>query len=111
MGSASVSLERILDLEKIEVWTYRGNSWHPQSRRVFGGQVAGQALVAAGRTVPADRRVQWLFYEQESSWAGGGRALCRGLLFDRSGVLVASVMQEGLVRFRDRDQSIGNLAG
>lgn len=291
MGSESVSLEQILDLEKIEVWTYRGSSWHPESTRVFGGQVAGQALVAAGRTVPADRRVhslhayflrpgdpgapllysvdpvrdggsfttrrvlaiqhgevvfslsasfqvaeegiahqqpslvapspeesadarsviaeadkdtqawyavfrqrfpvevrfpeglaraatmrgekgpprqrvwirsgqplsdrpllhvcaityvsdlfllasalpphgmvigdpsvsvasldhaiwfhapfradQWLFYEQESSWAGGGRALCRGLLFDRSGVLIASVMQEGLIRPRQRNR-------
>jgi acyl-CoA thioesterase II len=251
MGSDSVSLEQILDLEKIEVWTYRGFSWHPESTRVFGGQVAGQALVAAGRTVPADRRVHslhayflrpgdtgapllytvepvrdgrsfstrrvlavqhgevvfslsasfqapedgiahqlpqptaprpedsadaasviaaadpatqawdavsrqqflvemrfpeacavtyvsdlfllasalpphglvigdpsiqlasvdhavwfhapfraddWLLYEQRSSWAGAGRALCEGQLFDASGVLVASVMQEGLIR-------------
>ena len=29
-------------------------------QRVFGGQVAGQALVAAGRTVPADRPVHSL---------------------------------------------------
>jgi acyl-CoA thioesterase-2 len=60
MGSESVSLEQILDLEKIEVWTFRGNSFQPKSPRVFGGQVAGQALVAAGRTVPADRRVHSL---------------------------------------------------
>ena len=297
MGSDSVSLEQILDLEKIEVWTYRGFSWHPESTRVFGGQVAGQALVAAGRTVPADRRVHslhayflrpgdtaapllynvepvrdggsfstrrvlaiqhgevvfslsasfqaaepgiehqvprlvaappeesaeadsvitpadpatqawydvfrqrfpvevrfpeglarvatmrgekgpprqrmwvrsrqplpddplvhvcaityvsdlfllasalpphglvvgdpaisvasldhavwfhapfraddWLFYDQQSSWAGSGRALCRGLLFDRSGVLVASVMQEGLIRSRDRSRPIDKVA-
>jgi acyl-CoA thioesterase-2 len=60
MGSDSVSLEQILDLEKIEVWTYRGYSWHPGSTRVFGGQVAAQALVAAGRTVPPERRVHSL---------------------------------------------------
>jgi acyl-CoA thioesterase-2 len=294
MSSEAVSLEQILDLERIEVWTYRGHSWPPRSPRVFGGQVAGQALVAAGRTVPADRRVHslhayflrpgdpdapllytvdpvrdggsfstrrvlavqhgevvfslsasfqvaadgiahqlpvlvapgpeesadgelmvaaadkgtqawyaafrqlfpveirfpeelarvatmrgekvpprqriwlrssqplsddpllhvcavtfvsdlfllssalpphgvvigdpavsvasldhavwfhapfraddWLFYEQESSWAGNGRALCRGLLFDRFGVLVASVMQEGLVRLRHRGDGSG----
>jgi acyl-CoA thioesterase-2 len=295
MGSDSVSLEQILDLEKIEVWTYRGYSWHPGSTRVFGGQVAAQALVAAGRTVPPERRVhslhayflrpgdpgapllytvdpvrdggsfstrrvlavqhgevvfslsasfqgpeegiahqgpaldaprpedsadaesviatadqdtrawyrvfrqrfpvelrfpeglariatargekgpprqriwvrsgkplpddplvhvcavtyvsdlfllasalpphgmvigdpavsvvsidhavwfhapfrsdEWLFYEQESTWAGGGRALCRGLLFNQSGVLVASVMQEGLVRSRGPARPRGN---
>jgi acyl-CoA thioesterase II len=55
-----VSLEQILDLEQIEVWTFRGFTFHPGSTRVFGGQVAGQALVAAGRTVPADRRVHSL---------------------------------------------------
>ena len=49
-----VSLEQILDLEQIEVWTFRGFTFHPGSTRVFGGQVAGQALVAAGRTVPED---------------------------------------------------------
>ena len=60
MDSDTVSLEQILDLEQIEVWTYRGYSWHSLSSRVFGGQVAGQALVAAGRTVPASRRVHSL---------------------------------------------------
>jgi acyl-CoA thioesterase II len=60
MSADSVSLEQILDLEKIEVWTYRGFSWRPESTRVFGGQVAGQALAAAGRTVPDGRRVHSL---------------------------------------------------
>ena len=46
------------------------------------------------------RADDWLCYEQESLWAGGGRALCRGQFFDRAGTLVASVMQEGLVRVR-----------
>ncbi|CCG03731.1 acyl-CoA thioesterase [Blastococcus saxobsidens] len=45
---------------------------------------------------------QWLFYDQESSWAGGGRTLCRGRIFDRSGRLVATVVQEGMVRRRPR---------
>ena len=60
MGEEPVSLEQILDLEKLEVWTYRGFSFHPGSTRAFGGLVAGQALVAAGRTVPDDRRVHSL---------------------------------------------------
>src|SRR6266702_4462544 len=60
MATESVSLEQILDLEKIEVWTYRGFSFHPESTRAFGGLVASQALVAAGRTVPAERRVHSL---------------------------------------------------
>jgi acyl-CoA thioesterase-2 len=40
----------------------------------------------------------WLLYEMEGTWAGRGRALCRGHLFDADGVLLASVVQEGLVR-------------
>src|SRR5690348_1845125 len=60
MDTDSVSLEQILDLEKIEVWTYRGFSFHPGSTRAFGGLVAAQALVAAGRTVPDHRRVHSL---------------------------------------------------
>jgi acyl-CoA thioesterase-2 len=46
------------------------------------------------------RADDWLFYEQEGTWSGGARALCRGSLFDASGTLVASVVQEGLVRVR-----------
>lgn len=46
------------------------------------------------------RADDWLCYEQESPWAGGGRSLCRGQFFDRAGTLVASVMQEGLIRVR-----------
>jgi acyl-CoA thioesterase II len=51
----------LLDLEQIEVDLFRGRSPEGERRqRVFGGQVAGQALVAAGRTVPADRPVHSL---------------------------------------------------
>jgi acyl-CoA thioesterase II len=47
------------------------------------------------------RADNWLGYQQEGTWAGGARALCRGYLFDRHGTLVATVMQEGLIRLRD----------
>src|ERR1700689_3285529 len=50
----------LLDLEQIEVDIFRGRSPDERVQRVFGGQVAGQALVAAGRTVPADRPVHSL---------------------------------------------------
>jgi acyl-CoA thioesterase II len=50
----------ILDLERIEVDIFRGRSPDTRGQRVFGGQVAGQALVAAGRTVEADRFVHSL---------------------------------------------------
>ncbi len=45
-----------LDLEELEVNIFRGTSPPEDRLRVFGGQVAAQALVAATRTVPEGRR-------------------------------------------------------
>src|ERR1700712_231005 len=50
----------LLDLEPIEVNIFRGGSPDSDQQRVFGGQVAGQALVAAARTVDDDRGVHSL---------------------------------------------------
>ena len=44
-------LVELLDLEKLEENLYRGQSRHLDGKSVFGGQVIGQALVAATRTV------------------------------------------------------------
>src|ERR1700759_4048482 len=60
MGKALDRLIELLDLEQIEVNIFRGRSPDENRQGVFGGQVAGQALVAAGRTVPADRPVHSL---------------------------------------------------
>jgi acyl-CoA thioesterase-2 len=53
-------LVALLDLENIEVNIFRGVSPDENRQRVFGGQVAGQALVAATRTVEAGRHVHSL---------------------------------------------------
>ena len=55
MSQALQSLLDLLDLEQIEEDIFRGQSRSAVVPRVFGGQVAAQALVAAGRTVPEDR--------------------------------------------------------
>ncbi|MFJ5552688.1 acyl-CoA thioesterase II [Streptomyces sp. NPDC093225] len=55
MNEALTSLLDLLDLEQIEENIFRGLSRSALIPRVFGGQVAAQALVAAGRTVPGDR--------------------------------------------------------
>ncbi|MCI9889335.1 acyl-CoA thioesterase II [Micrococcales bacterium 31B] len=44
------------------------------------------------------RADEWLLYEQHTTTAQGSRALCHGKLFNRSGELVASVAQEGMLR-------------
>ena len=53
-------LVALLDLERIEENIFRGVSPPESPVRVFGGQVAGQALIAAGRTVPPERSVHSL---------------------------------------------------
>ncbi|MFJ5967185.1 acyl-CoA thioesterase II [Streptomyces sp. NPDC093060] len=55
MSQALQNLLELLDLEQLEEDIFRGQSRSAVVPRVFGGQVAAQALVAAGRTVPADR--------------------------------------------------------
>ncbi len=49
------NLVELLGLEQIEMDLFRGGRASARSARVFGGQVIGQALMAACRTVPAER--------------------------------------------------------
>ncbi|WP_203783399.1 acyl-CoA thioesterase [Paractinoplanes rishiriensis] len=60
-GQAAVDqLLEVLDLEQVDAAAFVGESPQTGAQRVFGGQVAGQALVAAGRTVERDRFVHSL---------------------------------------------------
>ncbi|GAA3341020.1 acyl-CoA thioesterase II [Amorphoplanes nipponensis] len=60
-GQAAVDqLLEVLDLKQIDAATFQGESPQVGAQRVFGGQVAGQALVAAGRTVDPERPVHSL---------------------------------------------------
>ncbi|MFF7637452.1 acyl-CoA thioesterase [Kitasatospora sp. NPDC008050] len=60
MGTPVDQLVDLLDLEQIELNIFRGRSPEESLQRTFGGQVAGQALVAAGRTVADARPVHSL---------------------------------------------------
>src|ERR1700744_4273205 len=51
MSKGLIDLISVLDLEPLEVNLFRGNSPKTSWQRVFGGQVIGQAMVAACRTV------------------------------------------------------------
>jgi acyl-CoA thioesterase-2 len=44
------------------------------------------------------RADEWMLYVQDSPSASGARGFCRGSIYTREGVLVASVTQEGLMR-------------
>ncbi|HEX5540556.1 MAG TPA: acyl-CoA thioesterase II [Micromonospora sp.] len=61
VGQAAVDeLLKLLDLDRVDEMSFRGTSPPIGPLRVYGGQVAGQALVAAGRTVAPDRAVHSL---------------------------------------------------
>ena len=47
----------------------------------------------------------WLLYSCDSPSSSGGRGLARGLIYDRSGRLVASTIQEGMIRVGKRRSS------
>ena len=44
------------------------------------------------------RADDWLLYAQDAPTASGGRGLSRGLVYATDGRLVASVVQEGVIR-------------
>jgi acyl-CoA thioesterase-2 len=46
------------------------------------------------------RADEWLLYECRSPTASGSRGLATGRFFTRDGLLVATAVQEGLVRLR-----------
>jgi acyl-CoA thioesterase-2 len=77
--------------------TLLGTSWaiHPEVRDHL--QVA--SLDHAMWFMRPFRADEWLLYDQSSPSAGAGRALTQGKIYNRSGDMVAAVMQEGLTRF------------
>lgn len=77
--------------------TLLGTAWsiHPEERDDL--QVA--SLDHALWFMRPFRADEWLLYDQSSPSAQAGRALTQGKIFDRSGAMVAAVMQEGLTRY------------
>ena len=59
-GSQAASLMAVLDLEERDGDLYVGQTPRTPLQRIFGGQVAGQALMAASRTLPGERGVHSL---------------------------------------------------
>ena len=57
---SDVKLESLFQMEKIEQGLYRGQSWDLGFRALFGGQVLGQSIAAAYKTVEEDRIIHSL---------------------------------------------------
>ncbi len=75
-----------------------GTATLPHGMSFIKGNVAMASLDHAmwfHRPVRVD---DWLLYDCDSPSASGSRGLARGMIFDRSGDLVASTAQEGMIR-------------
>src|ERR1044072_2369075 len=60
MPASADELVELLDLERLDVDLYRGRQPETDRQRVFGGQVAAQALIAGVRTTEDDLLVHSL---------------------------------------------------
>jgi acyl-CoA thioesterase II len=70
------------------------------SKSVFHHDIQGASLDHAMWFHRDFRMDDWLLYAQDSPSSSGALGLARGLIYTRSGTLVASVAQEGLIRPR-----------
>src|SRR5580704_2334120 len=70
----------------------------PHGRTLFEPSIMAASLDHALWFHRSFRADEWLLYAQDSPTSGGARGLTHGSLFARDGRLIASVMQEGLIR-------------
>ena len=75
-----------------------GSSLRPHGLTWFKGEVMSASLDHAMWFHGTPQFQDWHLYTMDSPWTGGGRGFNRGAIYDRSGRLVASTAQEGLVR-------------
>jgi acyl-CoA thioesterase-2 len=69
-------------------------------RTVFEREIQAASLDHALWFHRPFRADEWLLYAQDSPFTGGARGFARGSIFTRKGHLIASVAQEGLIRYR-----------
>jgi len=81
-------------------FTLLGTSALPHGLSWMRGELNGASLDHAIWFHRPARADEWLLYATDSPWSGGGRGFNRGRIFNRSGQLVASVAQEGVIRRR-----------
>jgi acyl-CoA thioesterase II len=74
----------------------------PHGKSVFSEDIMAASLDHALWFHRPFRADEWLLYAQDSPNLAGSRGFSRGLIFDSSGTLIASVAQEGLLRQRRR---------
>ncbi|KAH9844971.1 Acyl-CoA thioesterase [Teratosphaeria destructans] len=87
---------------------------HVVPARAAAGRPEVGMMVSLDHTIyfhrPLDFRADdWIFTECESPWAGDGRGLVHQRMYTREGVLIATCIQEGLVRLKQDTPSASKL--
>lgn len=72
----------------------------PHGRAVFDPDLQVASLDHAMWFHRSDDLSGWLLYSQDTPSSSGSRGFTRGMLYTRTGTLVASVAQEGLIRVK-----------
>ncbi len=81
--------------------TLLDTSLYPHGKKVFDPDIQVASLdPSMWFHRPVDLN-NWLLFSQDSPSTSGSRGLARGSLFTKSGQLVASTAQEGLIRIKD----------
>lgn len=75
----------------------------PHGLSVFDQTIQGASLDHSMWFHAPDPLDDWMLYTTDSPFSGGARGLSRGQIFNRSGRLIASTAQEGLIRKRAVD--------
>lgn len=83
--------------------TLLDTSLFPHGSSAFDRKLQAASLDHSMWFHAADPLDDWLLYATDSPFTGGARGLSRGSIFSRSGRLIASVAQEGLIRKRAYD--------
>ncbi len=78
-------------------------AYRPHGLQIGGPEVIGASIDHSVWFHSDVECGDWLLYTTDSPFAGSGRGFARGNFFDRSGCLVASVAQEGLMRLRETE--------
>ncbi|MGB7408556.1 MAG: acyl-CoA thioesterase II [Pontixanthobacter sp.] len=87
-------------------YTLLGTAALPHGLSWMRGELTGASLDHAIWFHADARADEWLLYATDSPWSGGGRGFNRGRVFDRTGTLIASVAQEGMIRRRRQKPNV-----
>ncbi len=79
-----------------------GTALRPHGTSWFGGHVVMASIDHALWFHRPSRADEWLLYAMDAPTTQGARGLARGLIYDGEGRLVASAVQEGMIRARRR---------